>query len=249
MVEFKLESGYEDTVSRPLSIAGCGWMLSFQRPNRTFTVLISWITQLIESYGLIFVAVLICVESIALPVPGETVLILAAVFAGTRHQLHIVAVVLTAATAAFVGQVVGYMIGRQFGYRLLLQYGGCLRITEGRIKLGEYLFLRYGITIVIVARFVPVLRSIIASLAGANRMPAPPFLFANIVGALVWTSAIGYLSFLFGNLIHRAGHSIAIVVGVVALTAIVVGVNFLRRHEERLIAEAELALPGRLKTP
>ena len=92
-------------------------MLSFRRPNRTFTVLISWITQLIESYGLIFVAVLICVESIALPVPGETVLILAAVFAGTRHQLDIVAVVLTAATAAFVGQVVGYMIGQQFGYR------------------------------------------------------------------------------------------------------------------------------------
>jgi len=212
-------------------------------------VLISWITQLIESYGLIFVAVLICVESIALPVPGETVLILAAVFAGTRHQLDIVAVVLTAATAAFVGQVVGYMIGRQFGYRLLLQYGGYLRITEGRIKLGEYLFLRHGIAIVIVARFVPVLRSIIASLAGANRMPAPPFLFANIVGALVWTSAIGYLSFLFGNLIHRAGHCIAIVVGVVAVTAIVVGVNFLRRHEERLIAEAELALPGPLKTP
>ena len=103
---------------------------------------------------------------------------------------------LTAATAAFVGQVVGYMIGRQFGYRLLLQYGGYLRITEGRIKLGEYLFLRHGIAIVIVARFVPVLRSIIASLAGANRMPAPPFLFANIVGALVWTSVIGYFFFL-----------------------------------------------------
>ena len=75
-------------------------------------MLISSITQLIESYGLVFVAVLICLESIALPVPGETVLILAAVLAGTRHQLHIVAVVLTAATAAFLGQVIGYMIGR-----------------------------------------------------------------------------------------------------------------------------------------
>jgi membrane protein DedA with SNARE-associated domain len=114
-------------------------------------VLISSITPLIESYGLVFVAVLICLESIALPVPGETVLILAAVFAGTRHQLHIIAIVLTAAAAAFVGQLIGYMI--------------------------------------------------------------------------------------------------AIVVGVVAVTAIVVGVNFLRRHEERLIAEAELALPGRLKSP
>jgi membrane protein DedA with SNARE-associated domain len=212
-------------------------------------VLISSIIPLIETYGLVFVAVLICLESIALPVPGETVLILAAVFAGTRHQLHIVAIVLTAATAAFVGQVIGYMIGRQFGYRLLLRYGGYLRITEGRIKLGEYLFLRHGITIVIVARFLPVLRSIIGILAGANRMPAPSFLFANIVGALVWTSVVGYLSFLFGNLIHQVGHWIAIVVGVVAVTAIVVGVNFLRRHEERLTAEAELALPGRLKSP
>jgi membrane protein DedA with SNARE-associated domain len=140
----------------------------------------------------------------------------------------------------------GYMFGRQFGYRLLLKYGGYLRITEGRIKLGEYLFLRYGIAIVIVARFVPVLRSIIGILAGANRMPASPFLFANIVGALMWTSVVGYLSFLFGSLIHQVGHWIAIVIGVVAVTAIVVGVNFLRRHEERLIAEAELTLPGPL---
>ena len=169
-------------------------------------MLISSITPLIESYGLVFVAVLICLESIALPVPGETVLILAAVFAGTRHQLHIIAIVLTAAAAAFVGQLIGYMIGRQFGYQLLLQYGGYLRITEGRIKLGEYLFLRYGIAIVIVARFVPFLRSVIAILAGANRMLAPPFLFANVVGALVWTSVVGYLSFLFGNLIHQVGH-------------------------------------------
>jgi membrane protein DedA with SNARE-associated domain len=104
--------------------------VSFLGPTRIFNVLISSIIPLIETYGLVFVAVLICLESIALPVPGETVLILAAVFAGTRHQLHIVAIVLTAATAAFVGQVIGYMIGRQFGYRLLLRYGGYLRITE-----------------------------------------------------------------------------------------------------------------------
>ena len=206
----------------------------------------SSIIQLIESYGLVVVAVLICLESIALPVPGETVLILAAVFAGAHHQLHIFAVVLTAATAAFVGQLIGYMIGRLLGYRLLLKYGGYLHITEGRIKLGEYLFLRYGVTIVIVARFVPVLRSIIGILAGANRMSAPPFLFANIVGALMWTSVVGYLSFIFGSLIHRVGHWIAVVIAVIGVTAIVVGLNFLRRHEQRLIAEAELALPGPL---
>ena len=68
----------------------------------------------------------------------------------------------------------------------------------------------------------------------------PLFLFANIVGALMWTSVVGYLSF------HRVGHWIAIVLGVVAVTAIVIGINFLRRHEERLKAEAEFALPGAL---
>jgi membrane protein DedA with SNARE-associated domain len=77
-------------------------------------------------------------------------------------------------------------------------------------------------------------------------MPASPFVFANIVGALMWTSVVGYLSFLFASKIHQAGHWIATVIGVVAVTAIVVGVNFLRRPEARLIAEAELASPSPL---
>jgi len=209
-------------------------------------MLMDTIGNLIETYGLIVVAVLVGLESICLPVPGETVLILAAILAGTKHDLNIVTVVVVASAAAILGQLIGYLIGRQFGYRLLVRYGGYLRITEGRIKLGEYLFLRSGIAIVIVTRFVPVLRSIGGILAGANRMPWWLFLFANVVGALVWVSFIGYTVFLLGDLVERAGHSVAIVVGVLAVTVIILGINFLRRHEARLTAEAELALPGPL---
>jgi membrane protein DedA with SNARE-associated domain len=209
-------------------------------------MLMDTIGNLIETYGLIVVAVLVGLESICLPVPGETVLILAAIIAGTKHDLDIVAIVVTATAAAILGQTVGYLIGRQFGYRLLVRYGGYLRITEGRIKLGEYLFLRSGIAIVIVTRFVPVLRSIGGILAGANRMPWWLFLFANVVGALVWVSFIGYTVFLLGNLVERAGHSVAIVVGLFAVTVIALGINFVRKHEARLTAEAELALPGPL---
>jgi hypothetical protein len=97
------------------------------------------IAHYVETYGLIVVAVLVGLESVCLPVPGETVLILAAILAGTKHDLDIVAIVLTASAAAILGQTLGYLIGRQFGYRLLVNYGGYLRITEGRIKLGEYL--------------------------------------------------------------------------------------------------------------
>jgi membrane protein DedA with SNARE-associated domain len=77
-------------------------------------------------------------------------------------------------------------------------------------------------------------------------MPWWLFLFANVVGALVWVSFIGYTVFLLGDLVERAGHSVAIVIGVLAVMVIILGINFLRRHEARLTAEAELALPGPL---
>jgi membrane protein DedA with SNARE-associated domain len=115
-------------------------------------MLMDMIGNLIETYGLIVVAVLVGLESMCLPVPGETVLILAAILAGTKHDLNIIMVVIIASAAAILGQVIGYLIGRQFGYRLLVRYGGYLRITEGRIKLGEYLFLRSGVAIVIATR-------------------------------------------------------------------------------------------------
>ena len=183
------------------------------------------IAHLIHNYGLLVIALVIGLESIGLPFPGETVLILAGIFAGTKHDLNIVAVVVTAAVAAIAGQVIGFIIGREFGYRLLLRYGPYVRITESRIKLGEYLFLRHGSKIIVVARFVPLLRSLAGILAGANRMPWLPFLLANIVGAFAWAAVFGFA----------------------AIIVLAIGANFIGRLEARLAAEAERALPGPLK--
>jgi membrane protein DedA with SNARE-associated domain len=126
------------------------------------------IAHLIHAYGLLVVAGLIGLECVGIPFPGETVLIIASVDAGTKHDLNIASVILTAAAASIIGRMIGYVIGREFGYWVLLRYGGYLRITESRIKLGQYLFLRHGGKIILIAQFVPVLRSI-AGLAGANR--------------------------------------------------------------------------------
>ncbi len=205
------------------------------------------IEHLIEAYGLVVVAGVIGLESTGLPFPGETVLILAGVFSGTNHHLNIVAVVLTAAGGAIVGSMVGYVIGREFGYYLLLRYGRYLRITEGRIKLGEYLFLCHGSKIVFVARFVPVLRSIVGILAGANRMPWRDFLLANIAGALVWASFFGFAAYMLGSEIEQLARPVVLIVGIVALVLIVAGAMFVRRHEAQLTAEAERALPGPLE--
>jgi len=205
------------------------------------------IAHLIETYGLVVVAVVISHESTGLPFPGETVLILAAIFSGTNHNLNIVAVVLTAAGGAIVGNMIGYVIGREFGYYLLLRYGSYLRITEGRIKLGEYLFLRHGSKIIIVGRFVPVLRSIAGILAGANRMPWRDFLLANIVGALVWASFFGFAAYWLGTEVEQFAKPVVIGIGVIVVILILAGIVFVRRHEAQLIAEAERALPGPLE--
>jgi len=207
------------------------------------------IAHLVHVYGLVVVAGVIGLESIGLPFPGETVLILAAVLAATQHDLNIVAVVLTAAGGAIVGQMIGYVIGREFGYWLLLRYGRYLRITEGRIKLGEYLFLRHGTKIIFVGRFVPVLRSLAGILAGANRMPWRQFLLANIVGALAWAAFFGFAAYMLGRQVERLAGSLVIVIGIAAVIAIIIGANFVRRHEAQLIEEAERALPGPLRWP
>src|SRR5271169_116687 len=77
----------------------------------------SSIAHLIHVYGLLVVAGLIGLESVGLPFPGETVLIVASVIAGTKHDLNIASVILTAAGASIIGRMIGYVIGREFGYR------------------------------------------------------------------------------------------------------------------------------------
>ncbi len=205
------------------------------------------IAHLISEYGLLVVALVIGLESIGLPFPGESVLILAGIFAGTRHELNIGWVIVVAAVAAIVGQFIGYLLGLEFGYRLLLRYGPYVRVTEGRIKLGEYLFLRHGSKIVVVARFVPLLRSLAGILAGANRMPWPQFLAANCVGAFVWAGVFGFAAYMLGHQVERVAGPVMIVIGIIALVALAIGARFVSRHEAQLIVEAERALPGPLK--
>ncbi len=207
------------------------------------------IAHLIHVYGLVIVAGIIGLESVGLPVPGESVLILASILAGTRHDFHIGSVILTAAGGAIVGQMIGYVIGREFGYWLLLRFGVYLRITESRIKLGQYLFLRHGGKIIIVARFIPLLRALAGILAGANRMPWRHFLLANIVGALAWASFFGFSAYLLGRQVERAAGPMVIIFGLAAVVVIMVGINFVGRHEAELTAEAERALPGPLQWP
>ncbi|HJS86407.1 MAG TPA: DedA family protein [Acetobacteraceae bacterium] len=193
-------------------------------------------------YGAVMLAV--GIESMGIPFPGETTLIAAAAYAGSTHKLNIGFVVAAAAAGAIIGDNIGFWIGREIGLRLLLRYGKYIRMTERRIKLGQYLFQRYGGTVVFFGRFIAVLRALAAFLAGTNRMTWPRFLIFNAAGGIVWSSVYGFGAYALGTQIHRLAGPVGAGFGVVALFLIVAGFIFLRRHEHQLEDEAERALPG-----
>ena len=203
--------------------------------------------HLIHEYGLVAVAAIIGLECLGLPVPGETALLAAAIYAGTKHDLNINAVIVSAAGAAIAGRMIGYLIGHKFGSWLLLRYGHYVGLTIGRIKLGQYLFLRYGGKIIFLAQFVPVLRTLAGPFAGANLMPWRNFIFANAVSSCVWAASYGYAAYWVGDEFERLQGRMVLPLVFIAVIALIAGALFVRRREAQLITEAERAIPGSLE--
>ena len=189
-------------------------------------------------------ALIVALESMGVPVPGETGLITAAVFAGTTHRLNIWLVLLAAAGGAMAGGGAGYVLGRTLGHRFLITHGAMLHMDERRIKLGQYLFKRHGGKVVFFGRFVAVLRALASILAGVNYMDARRFLFFNTIGAIAWSLVFGLGAYSLGEELERLRRSAAIGLSVVAILAVAGGFWFVRRHEAALEAEAEKELPG-----
>lgn len=201
--------------------------------------------HLFQTYGVWTVALIVALESLGIPLPGEAVLILASVYAAT-HDGNIVMVITAATIGAIVGDNIGYMIGRVFGYRLVLKFGPSLGITQGRIKLGQYLFQKYGGFVVFFGRFFAILRFLAAFLAGVNQLVWHRFLVANALGGLVWASIVGISAYTLGRSIHDV-QGPAGAIGIAAAIGILFGIFiYLRRHEAELQAKAEAALPGQL---
>src|SRR5690348_14818315 len=150
-----------------------------------------WIQHLLSTYGLWVLFAGVMLESMGVPVPGETTLISAALYAGATGALGVAPVVLVASVAAIVGDNIGYGIGRTVGLRLLVRYGRYIRLDEERLRVGQYLFLRHGGKIVFFGRFIALLRTFAALLAGANRMRWSRFLAMNALGGVCWATLFG----------------------------------------------------------
>jgi membrane protein DedA with SNARE-associated domain len=202
------------------------------------------LSQSIAAYGYWGIALVVGLESMGIPLPGETILVAAAIAAGAANEMAIELVILAAAGGAIIGDSIGYWIGRKLGFPLLLRYGHRVGLGEPMLKLGQYLFLRHGGKVVFIGRFVAVLRITAGLLAGANHMAWGRFLLFNASGGLVWAALFGLGAYAFGSSVRAASRPLAIVLVAVTAVALVAGFHFVRRHEKRLLAEAERAIPG-----
>ena len=204
------------------------------------------LTNLLATYGYLAVFLFVGIESIGIPFPGDTMLVTAAIYAGTTHRLSIIAVIAAAAAGAIIGDNIGYAIGRAGGYRLLRRHGKYIRLEEPRLKLGQYLFRKHGPKVVFFGRFVSILRTFAAFLAGVNLMHWRRFLAYNAAGGIVWATIYGLGAYLLGSKLATFSTPVNITLGTIAVVAVVAGILFLRANEARLVQEAERAMPGSL---
>jgi membrane protein DedA with SNARE-associated domain len=206
--------------------------------HHTAPTMDGYFEQLLHQYGPGAVGVGIFLESSGLPLPGESLLIASALYASTG-KMDIDLVVAFASLGAILGDNVGYLIGRSLGTRLLVRYGRHVGLTEERAQLGYHLFHRHGGKVVFFGRFIAILRTFAAVLAGANHMHWTHFLMYNALGGVTWCVLYGFGAYFLGDAFRRLAGPVGIAVGVLGLAVVAAALVFVKRNEKRLIAEAQ----------
>jgi membrane protein DedA with SNARE-associated domain len=204
------------------------------------------LTPILASHGYLAVFGFLFIESFGAPVPGQTMLMAAGVFAGAG-KLNVAGVAIVGFLAAVAGDNVGYLIGHLGGRGLVLRFGRYIFVTEERLKKAENFFGRHGGKIVAVARFLDGLRQLNGVVAGIVGMPWRRFLACNALGAMAWVgvwTSVGYLA--GGHLtviyqqFHRYQALVLLVAGAIVLAAVLYWRG--RRQRQRLTSDLP-ALP------
>lgn len=170
-----------------------------------------------------FLPAIIGLESMGIPSPGETALVLAAVLA-SQGKLHIWLVILIGVISAIAGDNLGYLLGRRFGRDVFVARGPLHQHRERAVAYGDRFFERHGARAVFLARWIALVRFAAAWLAGINRMPFRVFFFWNALGGISWGVTYGLVGYYAGEggagVLAKLGVAGAILLGVSAAGAI-----------------------------
>lgn len=156
------------------------------------------LSRLLQSYTYPVLLLLVLLESLGVPLPGEIALVTAAAYASSGH-ISIAIVIALAALGASVGGVLGYWIGIKGGLPLVTRYGGYLGVKKSHVERAHAFFERNGSKTILFGRFVAILRTWAAVVAGAAAMSFTKFVTYNTIGSIVWAIVFGLLGFYFGR--------------------------------------------------
>jgi membrane protein DedA with SNARE-associated domain len=165
--------------------------------------IIDTIRQFIIDWGYWAVAIGLLLENSGIPVPGETILIIASVLSFNTHELHLPWIIGVGTVAATIGDNIGYWIGRKGGRPLLERWKKFFRVRDSHIQSAEQLIGKYGSVSIFFARFVAGARIVAGPLAGVLMMEWKRFALFNFLGAITWVSVIATLGYLFGSQLDR----------------------------------------------
>jgi membrane protein DedA with SNARE-associated domain len=195
--------------------------------------------SLVADYGLFLLFVLIAMESAGVPLPGETALVTAGVLA-SRGDMDIVAVIVVAATAAIVGDNIGYWAGRLGGRRLLQRWSLLERHASRVLPWSERFFQRHGPKTIFLGRFIAVLRVTAAWLAGISKMHWWLFFAWNAAGGICWAVAVALVAYFAGEAAAEAIGRYGLIGGGAIVVLLVVGALVFRFIRRRMLgAESE----------
>jgi membrane-associated protein len=169
-----------------------------------------WLRAALLHHGYWAVAVALLLENAGIPVPGETVLLLASFLAYSQRELQIGWIIVVGTVACALGDNLGFAIGHYGGRPILERYQNIFRIRDETLARGERLFSHYGAVTIFFARFVFGMRIIAGPLAGVLRMPWRKFLLYNVLGAAAWVSLISAAGYLFGRHWQRLMHDLKV---------------------------------------
>lgn len=197
----------------------------------------------LSHYGYLAVGGFLFVEDFGIPVPGETVLIAAALYAGTG-RLNILVVALVAFLAAVLGDNTGYVIGRVGGRPLIERVGRYVFLTPDRLDRGERWFDDHGGKVVIVARFIEGLRQLNGIIAGVTRMHWLKFFACNALGAAMWVAVWCSLGYFAGDHVETISRYFTYVAIAALVVAVLLVVRHLRRHRQEHAEAAPEQVPA-----
>ena len=181
---------------------------------------------------------IIGLESMGIPSPGETALVLAAVLA-SQGKLNIVLVILIGVSSAIVGDNLGYLLGRKFGRNVFTAPGPFMHHRIRSIRAGDEFFERHGPKAVFLGRWIALVRFATAWLAGINRMRFRQFFFWNALGGLTWGVTFGLVGYFGGQAAAHVLAQVGIIGAVLMIVLVIVGWIRVRRRERRMAGERD----------